>query len=218
MLLNSRNPAVRTIRDLTEQDRIALAGVKVSSQAVTLQQAAAQAFGEANWARLDPLTVNLPHPTAMQALLQARSDVTAHFASPPFQSEELKQPGVRTILNSYDVWGGPQTFILAWTSSKFREQNPRLHAAFLAALTEATSLINADRRRAAGIYLAMTGDRTLSEQALVDILSDPQMRFTLTPERVVRFVAFRVAIGTIRTRPESWKELFFDDVHALPGS
>ena len=64
----------------------------------------------------------------------------------------------------------------------------------------------------------MTGDRTLSEQALVDILSDPQMRFTLTPERVVRFVAFRVTIGTIRTRPESWKDLFFDDVHALPGS
>jgi len=34
MLLNTRNPNVRTIRDLTDADRIALAGVKVSSQAV----------------------------------------------------------------------------------------------------------------------------------------------------------------------------------------
>src|SRR5437762_11054396 len=64
----------------------------------------------------------LPHPTAMQSLLQARSDVTAHFGSPPYQSEELKQPGMHTILNSYDVWGGPQTFILAWTSSKRSEE------------------------------------------------------------------------------------------------
>jgi NitT/TauT family transport system substrate-binding protein len=217
LLLNTRNPAVRSIRDLTEQDRIAVAGVKVSSQAVTLQQAAAQAFGEVNWAKLDPLTVNMPHPAAMQALLLGRGEITAHFTSPPFQSEELKQPGVRTILNSYDVWAGPQTFILAWTTAKFREQNPKLNAAFLAALTEATAAINADKRRAAAIYLSMTGDKSLTEDALVGILSDPQIRFTLTPENVLKFVNFRVAIGTIKTRPESWKDLFFPDIHDLPG-
>jgi NitT/TauT family transport system substrate-binding protein len=115
----------------------------------------------------------------MQALLLGKSEVTAHFASVPFQSEELKRPGIRTILNSYDVWGGPQTFILAWTTSRFREQSPKLYAA---------------------------------------VLADPQVRFTLTPENVVKFVAFRVAIGTIRTMPGSWKDLFFPDIHHLIGS
>ena len=122
MLLNTRNPSVKNIKDLTELDRIAIAGVKLSSQAVTLQLASAQAFGDANWSKLDHLTVNMGHPTAMQALLSSRSEITAHFASPPFQYDELKQAGVRTVLNSYDVWGGPQTFILAWTTSKFRDQ------------------------------------------------------------------------------------------------
>src|SRR6266446_4083706 len=36
LLLNTRNPAVKTIKDFTDRDRIALPAVKVSIQAVTL--------------------------------------------------------------------------------------------------------------------------------------------------------------------------------------
>ena len=218
MLLNTRDPGVKSVGDFRSGDRIALAGVKVSSQAVTLQRAAARLYGEAHWAKLDPLTVNMPHPTAMQVFLQERSDVTAHFGSIPFQYQELRQPGVRTILDSYDVWGGPQTFILAWTTSTFREQNPKLYAAVLAALAEATATINADKRAAAAAYLAMSGDRNLAVDDLARMLADPNVLFTMTPQRVVAFAAFRADIGTIATRPASWKELFFDDIHALPGS
>jgi len=218
MLLNTRNPDVRTIRDLTEQDRIAIAGVKVSSQAVTLQLAAAQAFGDANWGKLDHLTVNMAHPTAMQALLSGGGEVTAHFASPPYQYEELKRPGVRTVLNSYDVWGGPQTFIAVWTTAKFREQNPKIYAAFLAALAEATDLVNTDRLAAARIYVEMTGDKSMSAENLARMLAEPQLRFTLTPENVVKFALFRARIGAIRNRPDSWKDFFFPDIYHLPGS
>ncbi|HKE41909.1 MAG TPA: ABC transporter substrate-binding protein [Casimicrobiaceae bacterium] len=218
MLLNTRNPGVRTIKDLTDQDRIAVAGVKVSSQAVTLQLAAAQAFGDANWDKLDALTVNMAHPTAMQALLSGRSEITTHFASPPYQYEELKHPGVRTVLNSYDVWGGPQTFIAVWTTSKFRDQNPKTYAAFLAAVAEATELINKDRLAAARTYLHMTGDKSMSAEDLARMLADPQLRFTLTPENVVKFASFRARMGSIKTRPDSWKDLFFPDLHHLPGS
>jgi sulfonate transport system substrate-binding protein len=218
MLLNTRNPSVRSIKDFTDRDRIAIAGVKVSSQAVTLQAASAQAFGDASWDRLDHLTVNMAHPTAAQALLSGRSEITAHFASPPFQYEELRHAGVRTVLNSYDVWGGPQTFILAWTTSKFRERNPRLYAAFLAALSEATDFINHNKRAAAAIYLEMTGDKSTSVEELAAMLADRQLRFTLTPENVLKFARFRVRTGVVRTQPASWKELFFPDVHRLPGS
>ena len=218
MLLNTRNPNVRTIRDFTDADRIALAGVKVSSQAVTLQLAAAQAFGEANWAKLDPLTVNMAHPTAMQALLSGRGEVTAHFTSPPYQYDELAQPGVRTVLNSYDVWGGPQTFILAWTTSRFREQNPKLYAAFQAALAEATDIVNGQRAATAAMYIKVSGDRSKSAEELAKMLADPQLRFTLTPENVLKFTAFKSRNGTIKARPESWKELFFPEIHPAAGS
>jgi NitT/TauT family transport system substrate-binding protein len=218
MLLNVRNPNIKSIKDFTEQDRIAMAGVKVSSQATTLQLASAQAFGDANWSHLDHLTVNMAHPTAMQAVLSGGGEITAHFASPPFQYDELKRPGVRTVLNSYDVWGGPQTFVAVWTTSKFRDQNPRLYAAFLAALVEATDFINRDRQAAAQIYLQMTGDKNTPVEDLAKMLGDPQLRFTLTPENVVKFASFKARIGNIRSKPDSWRELFFPDIHALPGS
>src|SRR5439155_234131 len=62
LYLNSRNPNVKTIRDLTDKDKIALPAVKVSIQAVTLQMAAEKAFGEGQANRLDPLTVSMAHP------------------------------------------------------------------------------------------------------------------------------------------------------------
>ncbi|MGH8801366.1 MAG: ABC transporter substrate-binding protein, partial [Casimicrobiaceae bacterium] len=195
MLLNTRDPAVHGVRDFTESDRIALAGVKVSSQAVTLQRAVAREWGDANFARLDHLTVNMPHPVALQALVSEHGGVTAHFASPPFQYEELEHPGIRTVLDSYQVWGGPQTFILVWTTARFRDTNPTLYAAFLAALTEATGIIRRDPRHAVAIYREMTGNKGMTEDELLRMLADPSIRFTLTPQRVVPFAAFRARIG-----------------------
>src|SRR4051812_47926656 len=51
-LLNSRNPAVKTIRDFSAKDRIAVPAVKVSVQAVTLQMAAAREWGDAAYNKL----------------------------------------------------------------------------------------------------------------------------------------------------------------------
>jgi NitT/TauT family transport system substrate-binding protein len=218
MLLNTRDPAIHGIRDLGPEHRIAIPGVKVSSQATTLQMAASQTFGADEWQRLDRLTVGMAHPTGMQALLAERSEIVAHFTSPPYQYEELRQPGVRTILNSYDVWGGPQTFILAWTTARFRSDNPRLYAAFLDALRDATAYINANPGEAAGLYVAATGDRTTSVDRLAAMLTDPQLRFTLVPQNVMKFVQFKARIGNVRTPPGSWKDLFFPEIHDLPGS
>lgn len=218
MLLVTRNPGVRDIRDLGSQDRIAVPGVKVSSQSATLQLAAAQAFGDAGWNRLDPLTVNMGHPTATQLMLQGGSEVTTHFASPPFQDLELRQPGIRTILNSYDVWGGPQTFGLVWTTTPFRDQNPKLYAAFFTALEQATEFINHHRHEAAKIYVEMSNEAKATSDDIVRVLANPQIRFTLTPQNTARFAAFKADKGLVSAKPDSWKDLFFPEVHALPGS
>ena len=217
LFLNTRNPAVKTIKDFTDRDRIALPAVKVSIQAVTLQMAAEKAFGEGQQNKLDALTVTLSHPDAQVALLSGQSEITAHFGSPPFQYQQLKNPAIHTVLNSYDVLGGPATFNVVWTTSKLRAENPRIYGAFVKALDEAIGQINADRKAAAETYLRLSKDKD-TVQDILAMLNDPAIVFTTTPQNVMKYVDFMLKTGTIKTKPDSWKELFFPDVHALPGS
>src|SRR5437899_9071548 len=127
--LVTRNPNVKTLADFGPGDRIALPAVKVSVQAVLLQMGAERAFGPGQQNRLDPLTVTMSHPDAMQALLSGQSEIDAHFGSPPFQYQEVAK-GSHVVLNSYDVLGGPATFNVIWTTTKFKSDNPKLYDAF----------------------------------------------------------------------------------------
>jgi len=217
LYLNSRNPAVKTIRDFTDKDKIALPAVKVSIQAVTLQMAAEKAFGEGQQNRLDALTVSMAHPDAQAALLSGATEISAHFSSPPFQYQQLEKAGVRTVLNSYEVLGGPATFNVVWTTSKFRSENPKLYDAFVKALDEATAIINRDKKAAAETYLRLAkGKDTVAD--ILAMLNDPDIVYTTTPQNVMKYVNFMYKVGSIRARPDSWKDLFFQNVHGLPGS
>jgi NitT/TauT family transport system substrate-binding protein len=216
LYLNSINPKVRTIRDLTNSDRIALPAVKVSIQAVLLQMAAAQTFGFDRYNSLDPLTVSLNHPQALAALLSG-TEITAHFAAAPFQDQELKDPRVRRILHSYDVLGGPGTLNSLYTTSKFRSQNPKVLAAVLAALREAMGLINRDKRWATRIYIEE--EKSKLDPALVhSIISNPDINFTAVPQGFMKFADFMFETKMIRERPSSWKDVFFPEIHAEAGS
>jgi NitT/TauT family transport system substrate-binding protein len=217
LYLNTRNPAVKSIKDFTDKDKIALPAVKVSIQAVTLQMAAEKAFGEGQQNKLDQLTVTMSHPDAQLALLSGQSEITAHFGSPPFQYQQLKNPAVHTVLSSYDVLGGPATFNVVWTTSKFRTENPKLYDAFVKALDEATALINKDKRWAAEAYLRMSKDKA-SQKEIEDMLNDPAIVFTTTPQNVMKYVDFMTKIGSIKNRPDSWKDMFFPNAQSLPGS
>src|ERR1700687_796099 len=67
--LVTSNPNVKTIRDFSDQDKIAVTTVKVSTQALLLQMAAAKEFGEQNYAKLHPLKGSRPPPRPRAALL-----------------------------------------------------------------------------------------------------------------------------------------------------
>jgi len=217
LYLNTRNPAVKSIKDFTDKDRIALPAVKVSIQAITLQMAAEKAFGEGQQGRLDPLTVTMSHPDGQLALLSGQSEIDAHFSSPPFQYQQLRNPAIHTVLNSYDVLGGPATFNVVWTTSKFRNENPKLYDAFVKALDEATALINSDRPKAAEAYLRISRDKD-SVQEIVAMLNDPQIVFTTTPQNIMKYVDFMFKTGSIKVKPDTWKDLFFPNALSLPGS
>lgn len=217
LYLVSRDPQVKSVRDLSAKDRIALPAVKISVQALALQMAAEQAFGPGQQNRFDALTVSMAHPDAMQALLSGQSEINAHFGSPPFQYQELSKPGMHRVLNNYDVMGGAVTFNVVWTTARFRSENPRLYAAFVAALDEAEATINRDKRAAAEAYVRIAKDKE-SPDSIERMLNDPQVVFTTTPQNVMKYANFMYATGAIKVKPDSWKDLFFPELHALPGS
>jgi NitT/TauT family transport system substrate-binding protein len=213
--LNTNNPTVRTIKDFTDKDRIALPAVKASSQAILLQMASEKAFGQ--WDKLDAITVSRAHPDSMIALLSGRSEITAHFGAPPFQDQELRQPGIRTVLTGTDVTGGPITVGMSYTTKKFHDENPKLYGVFLATLEDAIARIKRDKRGVAETYLAFTKDKDTLDN-IVAIINDPAFEFGTTPQNTVQVISFMHRVGSIKVAPAGWQDLFFAEIHAKPGS
>ena len=217
MYLSSRNPAIKSVKDFTEKDRIGVAGVKVSYQAMLLQMAAAQAWGQKNFDKLDPLTVTVSNPNGAIMLANPMSEVNTHFAPPPFAYVERRTPGVHTVLKSYDILGGPATLNLVWSTVAYAKSNPRIHRAFVAALQEAASAIKSDPARVAQTYLDVSRDKT----AVADIrqqIEDPEIIFSVAPNGVMKVAQFMYDTGTIKKKPARWQDLYFEELHQLPGN
>ena len=217
LYLNVRNPAVKSIKDFSEKDRIVVPSVKVSTQAIMLQMAAAKEFGDANYARLDPWTIGLSHPDGLLAITNNSGGVDAHFTTSPFHEQEMKIPGVKTLTTSYEILGDPSTAVVIATSTKYRDANPKTYRAFLSALKEAIDSINKDKRAAAKVYLDQAKDTKNSVDDIFAMINAPDYAFTLTPQKVYKTAEFMNKIGSIKSKPASWKDLFFPEVHGLQG-
>jgi NitT/TauT family transport system substrate-binding protein len=217
MTLLSRNPAVKSLADFSDKDKIALPAVKTSMQAVTLQMAAAKMWGDDAFEKLDKLTVSMRHPDGAAQMLSGQGEINAHFTAAPYDFMELKNPGIHRVLDSYDVYGGPATLIVLYTTKKFHDENPKVNEAVVAALNEADKLIKADPRRAAEIYLAVTKEKT-SIDDLVAMISSPKIAYRLAPSATFPVAQFLHRTGRVKHQATSWKDLFFPSAHHLSGS
>lgn len=215
LMLMVRDPAIKTLKDFKDSHRIALPAVKVSNQAIMLQMAAAKEFGEAKWNALDHLTVSMSHPDATAAMLGGKSEIVANFSSPPFQYRQMKDPAIHRLLSSTELFDEPLSFNVIATTAKWRNENPKLYAAFIAAMKDATDIINADKRKGAEIYLKVSGDKTpLAE--VMEVLADKDIQYNTKVGGIRAFVAFMAKTGTLKNPPADWKDMFFPE--ALAGS
>ena len=217
MLLVTRNPNVKTIRDFTAADKIAVPSLKVSVQATILRMAVAKEFGDSEVGRLDNFTVAMGHPDAYIALASGKGDLDSHFSLPPYWEEELKIPGVHTVLNSLDVAGGPVSNGVVFGTTEFHDANPKLMAAFLAAQTEAIDLIHNNKRLAAQIYLQDSHEKW-SVDEIVAMLNDPNFVYSVAPRQSMKLHDSMFKSGIIKKPATSWKDYFFSEVHNLPGT
>jgi len=218
MYLNTKAPHLKSLKDLTPNDKIAVTAVKVSIPAIIMQMQAIKEGGKADYAKYDPYTVSLTHPDGVIALLSGKTEVTAHFTSPPFHQRERRDPAVRTIATSNDIMGAPSTFTMLYAPTKFYDENPKTYAAVLKALQAAIAFINSDKKAAADVFLASEEGKGWKLDDIMEILNDPDVRFTTSPQSMMTYATFMADVGSIKVKPKSWQEMFFPDIHGIPGN
>ncbi len=216
--LVSNNPAVKTIADFTDKDRIALPAVGVSVQSRVLQLASAKQWGDKDFAKLDKISVALPHPDAAAAIIKGGTEINAHFGNPPFQEQELAgNPAAHIVLNSYQVLGGPASATVLYATEKYRSENPKTYKAFVAALDEAAKFVTANPEKAADIYIKV-GNAKIDRDLLLKLIKSPEVQFKTTPQNTYPLAEFMHRVGAIKNKPASTKDYFFDDAQNAAGN
>jgi NitT/TauT family transport system substrate-binding protein len=216
-VLVTRNPDVKTIKDFTDKDKIALPAVKLTGHALALEMEAAKIWGPEHYDKLDSITITRSHADAAAALMSGKSEINSHFASSPFYYYELAKPGIHQVLKSYDAVGGRHTNGTLVTTKKFHDANPKICAVVIAAFEEANAFIKAHPRDAAQLYLTAARDKN-SLDDLEKMVADPDVEYTTTPHNVMKFVEFMHKVGRIKHKPNDWKDLFFPEAQKLNGS
>ena len=216
--LISTNPQVKTIADLSDKDRIALPAAQVSVQARILQMAAAKQWGVGEFKRLDKFTQSLPHPDAAAAVIAGGTEINGHFATPPYQEQELAgNPKAHVVLDSYDVQGGPSSSTVLYATEKYLRENPKTYAALIGALAEAATFIKAHPEQAADAYLKVNGSK-IDRALLLKVITNPKVDFKVTPQNTQGLADFMARSGALKNKPASWKDYFFEQPALGAGS
>jgi NitT/TauT family transport system substrate-binding protein len=216
--LVTRNPDVKTIKDFGPKDRIAVPTIKMSMQAITLGIASQKVWGDdkAN-EKLLTNQVQMGHPDATAALLNPVHEVNSHFSSSPFQEMALKNPNIHSVLDSRDALGGAAHVAVAFTTTKFYDENPKVIRVLFAAYEEALAMMKKDTKAAAEAYLAITKEK-LTPEELVALYQQDGAIYQAAPVRTMIYADYMFKAGFINKQPASWKDYFFPLIQDRTGN
>jgi NitT/TauT family transport system substrate-binding protein len=219
LTLITRDPKIKSLKDYGAGDKIAVPTVRVSTQAILLQMAAAKLYGPDNWNKLDANTVQLGHPDAMAMLANPNGEVESHFSAPPYSAYELQSiKGAHAVLSSSDIIGGPLTQGQFFASTKFADANPKIIEAIKAATLEAIAFIKNDTPAAVQIYRELSKDKHSNEE-LLDVLKQPgMMDYVSAPQGTMKFAEHLHKIGTLKTMPKAWTDYYLPSSKDLNGN
>ncbi|PCD66397.1 ABC transporter substrate-binding protein [Rhizobium phaseoli] len=218
VIMVSNDPRIKSLKDITPSDKIAVPTVGVSTQAILLQMAAAKMFGEDKVKSFDSNTVQLGHPDAVAAIANPNHEVKNHFSAPPFQYIELKQQGVHRVTDSKEILGGALTQATFFTTTAFADANPKIVKALREATEEAVAFIKKDPKAALEAYKTVSGDKT-SLDDLLAMLKEPGMdEWRTDPQGTMKFAEHLHKIGTLKTMPKAWTDYYLPDSAYLNGN
>ncbi len=116
------------------------------------------------------------------------------------------------------AFGADKRTILDARTVSVMKDHPKWVEAWLAAQEEANDFVTKHPREAAAMYLAMTQDKKLSPEDLVQILTDRDVRISVTPFNTMVFARYMHDTGSIKRLPASWKDYFWPVAHKFQGS
>ncbi len=214
--LYTNKPAIKSLADFTERDRIAVPAPN-SGQGILLEMAAEKLFGPGQFTRVDKLMVSLPHPDATTALL-AGGSIAGYFSVPPYSQILARDSRVHLVTTSKEIFGGFEASGAGLAGSQhFIDTNPLVSRAVLMGLDDAMRLWKDNPRRAAEIYLASEPAK-LAIEDVVEILRDGSTSPQVAPQGVMALAAFMAKTGMLKTPPQSWKDVFFPLIHDRDGN
>lgn len=217
VLVITTDPNIKSIRDFSDDDRIAVNAVKVSVQALALQVAASKEFGPDEKFKLDPLTVSIPAGDATAALLSGATEIKTAASYLPFSVQLMEADNTHLVLNSFDATG-PTNMTTLFTTQRFQADNPTVYKVVQEGLEDAIDLINSDPRLAAEIYLKYEPTENGVEW-VEKIITDPVLvTYQSAPHGTELLGQFMHSIGTLDNDPASWKDVYWEQAHSLPGN
>jgi NitT/TauT family transport system substrate-binding protein len=220
MFLIACDPRIKSVRDYTDTDRIAMTDLRTTTYALMLQLKAASEFGWDNRDKFNDISVAMSDPDGMGAILSCKTDVKSQMTILPQSTMELASGRAHVVFSSEDVLGHPYTFDAAFTTTQFKQENPNVYRAVALGLGDAIDFIKNHPDKAAAMYMKdepFIGTR----ETLVELIkgqTPDHFSYTETPNSTKSFMDFMYKSGMIKRNIQSWKDVWFDNVWNLPGT
>lgn len=196
---------IQSIQDFTTEDRIALPQPG-SIQHILLSIACEKIWDDPR--RLDNQLVTLDHPDGMNALL-ARSEVSAHFTTPPYLLKELDEPGIHQILDGREVMGEDFTFAVGVATEKFYKEQPEIYEAFLKALEEALDFMKENPTETVTI---LAKAYQMEQEEVLNYLERSDTTYSLEVQGVMKFADSMQKYSYINRKPTHLEEVLWDRI------
>lgn len=197
-------PDIRTLKDFTPQDRIAILSPGCT-QHVLLCMLADQQLGDPR--ALEGQLVSMSHPDALQALI-SNTEITAHIATPPYIDQEL-QAGMSVMATGEEIMGQPFTFISGVAMTDFYEEHRDWYDAFIEALNESIDYINENMEECVAILAPVYG---VSPEDLMEQMTHNGTIYTNRLEGVEKISAAMKDMGFTKENSD-FDTIIFDNVN-----
>ena len=218
ILLLSNDPRLKTIKDIGPNDRIAVSALKVTAQALSMQMAAAKEYGWDQRFKFDSNLVAMSNPDGMALVLSGQGAVRSQLAITPFADEMMATGKVHLVMNSEDYIEPGSSISALYVAPKFHDASPKLYAATAAAMEDAFAFIKSNPHEAAQVYVAREPQKRDLAWIEAMIVNPKILRYSSTPKGFKKGADFMVEAGTLKTKPESWKDLVWENMWGKDGS
>ena len=197
--------------------RIAVPEARISLHAAVLRMGAEKVFGLGQAFRLDHLMFVVPPAPAHGAILGNRKTAHTQIAALPYSFEEIANGRGRAIANSFEIVGGAHTAAVFFSSRKWKEKNPKLFQAVVAAGIEAQVWLSQDSSRAARFYKGHVKTKRDIAEFEAMFAGAGEIDFAPTPRNTLPFARFLERTGAIKAKATNWTDYFWESAHGFDG-